>query len=184
MKEKISTNIHIEKLISECKNGNELYQEKLYKHFYGYALSISRLYTYSNDDAVSILNDSFLKIFYSIKNKGYNKSIPFKNWLRRIVINTAIDNYRKNAKHSHHLEIAEAEQLQINVDIINELSAEDILKLLDQLPEMHRLVFNLYEIQGYSHQEISNKLTIETSSSRVFLSRAKKRLRVLIYENF
>lgn len=184
MKEKISTNIHIEKLINECKNGNELYQERLYKHFYGYALSISRLYTYSNDDAVSILNDSFLKIFNTIQNKGYNESIPFKNWLRRIVINTAIDNYRKNAKHSHHLELEEAEPLQISADVINELTVEDILKTLDQLPEMHRLVFNLYEIQGYSHQEISNKLAIGTSTSRVFLSRAKKRLRILIYKNF
>ncbi len=184
MEEALSVNTYIEKLLTGCKDGNELYQEKLYKHYYGYALSISRLYTYSNDDAVSILNDSFLKAFYAIQNKGYNKSIPFKNWLRRIVINTAIDNYRKNAKHAHQLEIEEAEQLQINVDIINELTAEDILKLLDQLPEMHRLVFNLYEIQGYNHQEISEKLTIGTSSSRVFLSRAKKRLRFLISKNF
>ena len=107
-----------------------------------------------------------------------------KNWLRRIVINTAIDNYRKNAKHSHHLELEEAEPLQISVDVINELTVEDILKFMDQLPEMHRLVFNLYEIQGYSHQEISNKLAIGTSTSRVFLSRAKKRLRILIYKNF
>lgn len=184
MKEKISTNIHVKKLISECKNGNELYQERLYKHFYGYALSISRLYTYSDDVAVSILNDSFLKIFNTIQNKGYNEKIPFKNWLRRIVINTAIDNYRKNVKHSHHLELEEAEQMQISVDVINELTVEDILKTLDQLPEMHRLVFNLYEIQGYSHQEISIKLTIGTSTSRVLLSRAKKRLRVLINKNF
>mgnify|MGYP006205676877 CR=1 FL=1 len=93
-----TSNISESELIQECKKGSLKYQEMLYKHFYGYALSICRLYTYSDDDAVSILNDSFLKVFSAIQKKGYNDAIPFKNWLRRILINTAIDNYRKNSR--------------------------------------------------------------------------------------
>ncbi|NLP58760.1 RNA polymerase sigma factor [Lutibacter sp. B1] len=174
----------MENILVGCEKGNIFYQELLYKHFYGYALSICRLYTYSNDEAVSILNDSFLKVFSSIKKKGFDNSIPFKNWLRRILINTAIDNYRKNSKHLYHLEIEEAEQIQTNTSIIDDLTAEDILNLLDQLPETHRLVFNLYEIQGFNHEEISLKLNISKSTSRVFLARAKKKLRVLIHKNF
>lgn len=184
MKEEVDTKKYLEKIVAECKKGNVLHQEMLYKHFYGYALSICRLYTYSNDDAVSILNDSFLKVFSSIKKKGYNNNIPFKNWLRRILINTAIDNYRKNVKHYYHLEIENEEAIYTDSTIIDELTYQDILKLLDQLPEMHRIVFNLYEIQGFNHQEISEKLTIGESTSRVFLTRAKKKLRVLIGENF
>ena len=172
------------KLIEECKKGKVLYQEMLYKQFYGYALSICRLYTYSNDDAVSILNDSFLKAFSFIQKKNYNNSGPFKNWLRRILINTAIDHFRKNAKHQNHLEIEGVEQQSLNIETLDNLMADDIIKLLDQLPETHRIVFNLFEIQGYSHQEISKKLNIGISTSRVYLTRAKKKLRILIHKNF
>lgn len=184
MEREIDKKINIENLITQCEKGNVLHQEMLYKHFYGYALSICRLYTYSNDDAVSILNDSFLKVFSSIEKNGYNNSIPFKNWLRRILINTAIDNYRKNSKHLYHLEIEETNSIQVNINAIDNLNAEDILKLLDFLPEMHRFVFNLYEIQGFNHKEISLKLNISESTSRVFLTRAKKKLRVLFNKNF
>lgn len=184
MKENLRKDSYLQKVLNQCEKGNVAYQEILYKDFYSYALSICRSYTYSNDDAVSILNDSFLKVFSSIEKKKYNKDIPFKNWLRRIVINTAIDNYRKNTKHFHHLEIEEATQSITNNDIIDNLTANDIINLLDQLPEAHRIVFNLYEIQGYDHREISEKLNISKSTSRVFLTRAKKKLRILIHKNF
>ncbi|TEW77189.1 RNA polymerase sigma factor [Gramella jeungdoensis] len=180
----MDTKTYLEKIIIGCKKGNVLHQELLYKHFYGYALSICRLYTYSNDDAVSILNDSFLKVFSSIKKKGFNNNIPFKNWLRRILINTAIDNYRKNVKHYYHLEVENEEHIYADSDVIDDLAFKDILKLLDQLPEMHRIVFNLHEIQGFNHKEISEKLKIAESTSRVFLTRAKKKLRILIDKNF
>lgn len=184
MEQELDKHLFLENLITKCKKGNVLHQEMLYKHFYGYALSICRLYTYSDDDAVSILNDSFLKVFSAIQKKGYNDAIPFKNWLRRILINTAIDNYRKNSKHRYHLEIEENEPIYTETNSINDLNVQDILKLLDQLPEAHRMVFNLYEIQGFNHQEISLKLNIGESTSRVFLTRAKKKLRVLFNKNF
>lgn len=184
MEENLSKKLYLEKILNECEKGNVLYQETLYKDFYSYALSICRSYTYSDDDAVSILNDSFLKVFSSVKKKKHNKTIPFKNWLRRIVINTAIDSYRKNSKHFHQLKIEEATQLTANSDVIDELTATDIINLLDQLPEAHRIVFNLYEIQGFDHKEISEKLNISKSTSRVFLTRAKKKLRILIQKNF
>lgn len=185
MKPKISKDILIENLLIECENGNVLYQEKLYKHFYGYALTICRLYSYSDDEAVSILNDSFLKVFTSIQKKQYNKDLPFKAWLRKILINTAIDYYRKNFKHNNHLDIDDVVYLETDAaNAIDNLKGEDILKLLDQLPELHRIVFNLFEIQGYNHQEIALQLSIAESSSRVFLTRAKAKLRVLIHKNF
>jgi len=100
------------------------------------------------------------------------------------LINTAIDHIRKNIKHTNYFQIEEIEELHSNEEIINDLTAKDIIKLLDQLPKLHRMVFNLFEIQGYSHKEISKKLNIETSTSRVFLTRAKKKLRILIHKNF
>lgn len=185
MEPEIKKNQLVEKLIHECEKGNIISQEMLYKHFYGYSLSICRLYTYSNDEAVSILNDSFLKVFSSVQKKKYNKEIPFKYWLRKILINTAIDSYRKNLKHNNLLNIEDVVHIKsTNTNVLDTLNAEDIINLLDQLPEMHRIVFNLYEIQGYNHNEISDKLSIAESSSRVFLTRAKTKLRVLIHKNF
>lgn len=184
MEKELDKNITIEQLISKCERGSVVHQEMLYKKYYGYALTVCRLYTYSNDEAVSILNDSFLKVFTSIEKKRYNRTIPFKNWLRRILINTAIDHYRKNIKHLNHLDIEESNEIFADINVIDNLTAEDILSLLDQLPEIQRIVFNLYEIQGFKHNEISEKLLISESSSRVFLTRAKKKLRVLIGKNF
>jgi len=170
------------KLIEGCKNGIERYQEMLYKHFYGYAFSISRLNTYSREEAVDIMNDSFLKVFSTIHRFDSDQS--FKAWIRRIIINTAIDNYRKNKKHYYLLDVVEVDPPEINENIISALTAEDILKLLDQLPKIHRLVFNLYEIQGFNHKEIAEKLNINVSSSRTFLTRAKKKLRIVLNETF
>lgn len=184
MEQPEDTNTHLKKILAKCEKGNVFHQEMLYKHFYGYGLSICRLYTYSDDDAVTILNDSFLKVFSTIEKKGYNNGIPFKNWLRRILINTAIDNYRKNSKHYYHLEVEEAVIVEAEINVIEDLTVKDILKLLDQLPEYHRIVFNMYELQGFSHKEIAQKLEIGESTSRVFLTRAKKKLRVLIGKNF
>ena len=174
----------LEQIIDGCKNGNSKSQELLYKHFYGYAMTVSRLYTYSTEDAISILNDSFLKVFSAIKKNDFAEVSQFKFWLRRIVINTAIDSYRKNVKHFYQLDIDEAINIQSDENIIADLTVKDILKLLDQLPEYHRIVFNLYEIQGFSHQEIAKELDITESTSRVFLTRAKKKLRILINEIF
>lgn len=184
MKKVVEEKEFLYKLIDGCESGNEIYQEKLYKHFYSYALSVSRLYSYSSEEAVDILNDSFLKIFTTLKKNGIDSSKPFKFFLRRVIINTSIDNYRKNKKHTGLLQIEDNEPESNDVGIVNELAFNDIINLLDKLPEMHRIVFNLYEIQGFKHSEIAVKLVISISSSRVFLSRAKKELRVLIEKNF
>ena len=184
MKTNLNEKITENQLIEGCKSGKEVYQEQLYKQFYAYAISISRLYTYSDDEAVSILNDSFIKVFSIVTKKEFELKSPFKFYLRKIVINTAIDNYRKNKKHNVILDIDEIEPTSYTVDVIDNLAYDDIIQLLDKLPEMHRVVFNLYEIQGYKHNEIAEKLQISESSSRTFLTRAKKKMRILINKHF
>lgn len=172
-----------EAIIRECQQGNQKYYEKLYEHFYGYAMGISLRYGHSREDAVEILNDSFLKVFDKIKS--YVPEQPFKAWLRKIIVNTAIDHYRKNAKHLYQSDLEEVrETVTDQAGVISRLTAEDILKLLDELPTLHRMVFNLAEIEGYKHEEIAEILTIPNSSSRVYLARAKKQLRILIERNF
>lgn len=162
-------------LVRKCKAGDLKYQEMLYKQFYAYAMGIGMRYLSNRDDAMEVVNDSFIKVFKGIE--FFNESQPFKAWLRRIVVNTSIDCRRKNLKHADQLELDNAVFIGNPAEIISQLSVKDILKMLDDLPEIHRMVFNLYELDGYNHDEIAAMLNIPVSSSRVYLSRAKEKLR-------
>ncbi|MDD4922873.1 MAG: sigma-70 family RNA polymerase sigma factor, partial [Bacteroidales bacterium] len=154
-------------------------QGLLYKRFFGYALSIAMIYNNSREDALEIVNDGFMKVFSEIEK--YDRSQPFKGWLRKIVINTSIDRLRK--KRSQYLSLDhESEVLQMrdgNADAVSNLTAQDVLKLLNKLSDAQRVVFCLFEIEGFSHFEIAGQLHIPESSSRVLLTRAKKQLREL-----
>jgi RNA polymerase sigma factor (sigma-70 family) len=165
-------------LIRRCKNGDVKHLEMLYKHFYGYAMGIGLRYCVSRDDALEVVNDSFIKLFNSIAQ--YSDDKPFKAWLRRIIVNTAIDKYRKEKKHLWNEDLEMAEHVGQNATVIEQINAREILDLLNKLPEMHRTIFNLYEIDGYSHDEIATMLAIPASSSRVYLTRGKEKLRSLI----
>jgi RNA polymerase sigma factor (sigma-70 family) len=167
-----------EEIISHCKTGSLKYQELLYKRFYGYAMGISLRYSLTRDDALEVVNDAFIKVFNSIKN--YNSDRPFKAWLRTIIINTAIDRRRKGLKLLLNVELENAEPIGSNAVAIENLNAQDILKLMKELPPIQLTIFNLYEIDGYSHDEIAVLLAIPASSSRVYLSRAKEKLRTLL----
>jgi RNA polymerase sigma-70 factor (ECF subfamily) len=171
-----------EQLIRECRGGKLKAQEMLYKHYYGYVMGICLRYTNNRDEAAEILNDGFLKVFQKIDQ--YEPGKAFRAWLRRVVVNTAIDHYRRNRKHANQTELKEARQEEHAANPLDQLSAEEILKLVQQLPDIYRLAFNLYEIEGYSHEEISEQLQIPVGTSKSNLSRAKKRLRELLTEKF
>lgn len=167
-------------LIQEAKNGDRKSIELLYKQFYGYAMSVALRYSNSREEACEIINDSFMKAFEKLGN--YDPQNSFKGWLRRILINTSIDYYRKNSKHTAVMDIEKADAETLEADIIDRLSADDILGILRELPEILRIIFNMYEIEGYSHNEISEQLGIPSSTSRTYLARAKKKLREKIQE--
>jgi RNA polymerase sigma-70 factor (ECF subfamily) len=173
---------HEKEMIEGCRKGKSKYQEMLYRHFYGYAMGICLRYANSHDEACEMVNDSFLKIF--TKMHQYDEKNPFRAWLRRVVINTAIDYYRKNKKHTGFQDIQQVRTEETDENALDKLSAEDILKLLLHVPEHYRIIFNLYEIEGYSHEEISQQLDIPESTSRTYLSRAKTKLRECIQKFF
>jgi RNA polymerase sigma-70 factor (ECF subfamily) len=167
-----------EDIISQCKTGSLKYQEMLYKLFYGYAMGISLRYSLNRDDALEAVNDAFIKVFNAIHN--YNTDRPFKAWLRTIVVNTAIDRRRKDLKFQLNVDLDNAAPISSNIGTVDNLNVQDILKLMKELPAIQLTIFNLYEIDGYNHDEIANMLTIPVSSSRVYLSRAKERLRKML----
>lgn len=163
-----------DELVGLCKTGSLKHQEMLYKHFYGYAMGISLRYSLNREDALEAVNDAFIKVFNAIKN--YSSDKPFKAWLRTILVNTAIDRRRKELKFLSHTDIEDT-GIVISVPATDNLALQDILTLMSGLPPLQLTIFNLYEIDGYSHEEISQMLNIPESSSRVYLSRAKEKLR-------
>jgi RNA polymerase sigma-70 factor (ECF subfamily) len=169
-------------IIKGCVKGNIKYQEMLYRKFYAYGMSITLRYTKNRDDATEVLNDSFLKVFDNIQTFDINKS--FKAWFRQITVNTAIDYYRKTKRMILTENIDDFNSETFDTDKINELETEDILKLLNAIPEHYAIIFNLYEIEGFDHNEIAEKLNISDSTSRANLSRAKKMLRELFKKQY
>jgi len=162
-------------LIQECKKGSLKHQELLYKHFFSFAMGVGMRYLSNRDDTMEVVNDSFIKVFKSIKD--FKNEQNLKPWLSRIVINSALDRLRRDRKHQYQTGLENASEVSYPALALDNLNARDICKLLDKLPLMQRMVFNMYEIDGYSHDEIGSKLQIPASSSRVNLSRAKEKLR-------
>lgn len=154
-----------------------------YKHFYGFIMAIALRYHPARQEAGSVVNDSFMKVFDRIDRYEFTET--FRGWLRRIVVNTALDHYRRLAKYAHALDLDHPDnQTVVEDSIISQLTADDILNLLQHLPIQYRMVFNLYEIEGYSHEEIARQLSLSVSSSRVYLGRAKEQLARLVKRYF
>ncbi|GAB3222641.1 RNA polymerase sigma factor [Algoriphagus aestuariicola] len=170
-----------QELIDGCKRRSRKHEEFFFKKYYGYVMGISLSYSKSRDLALEITNDAFMKCFDSLKKM--NEAPALKPWLRRITVNTAIDYYRKDKRFQNHLEADGETPVFDEVYAPDQLAFEDIIRLLKQLPEDQQLVFNLYEVEGYSHREVAERLEITESSSRVYLTRAKTKLRQLIQQH-
>lgn len=177
MKEKTN---EIEHILQGCRQGNRNSQQKLYEHFYGYVLSICLLYTKSQEEAKEIMNDAFFLVFTKIDK--YQSQAPLKAWIRRIVINTAIDHYRKKQALLAQLNYPTAPETSITEELpMPKISPdEDLLPILRELSSAYRVVFNLYVIEEYSHQEIADLLGIDARTSRSNLVRAKQKIRELM----
>jgi RNA polymerase sigma-70 factor (ECF subfamily) len=141
-------------------------------------MGVSARYSFNEDDAMEVVNDAFIKVFNNIH--AYNPDKPFRAWLRTIVVNTAIDRRRKEIKFLANTDLDSAVGVGNNATAIDTLNVKDILKLMKQLPQIQLTIFNMYEIDGYNHEEISKILDLPASSSRVYLSRAKEKLRQLL----
>ena len=170
---------HLSTIIQGCKERDEKCFKILYKKYYGYVMGIALRYVARRELAEEAVNDSFLKVFNHI---GYYDNIkPFKTWIRQIVVNTCIDLLRKENRFIS-LNKDQLVEHRVNETVTDELDYTDILKGLDCLPVIQRLIFNMYEIEGYKHAEISEKLGLPESSSRTYLTRAKKKLQVYYQE--
>ncbi len=162
-------------------------QKKIYSSFYAYAMSICHRYASHEEDAVEILNDGFLKIFIEIYRfkPAYTDTISsFKGWLRKIMIYTAIDHFRKNKKHQA---ITELNETYMHVpdaheDAVDKISYEEIRAAIRQLTPGYRTVLNLFIVEGFSHEEIAKHLEISVGTSKSNLAKARKQLQKILFQ--
>ncbi len=166
-------------LLAGCLRQHRRSQEVLYRQFYGYAMGICLRYTQTREEAVEVLNDGFLKVFTKLNQ--YDPMQPFKPWLRRILINTATDYYRQAAPHYYQKDLQAAEQVSSQeADVLSHLECDYLLTLVKQLTPAYQMVFNLYAIDGYSHEEIAGQLGISVGTSKSNLARARENLRQML----
>ena len=171
--------LNLNLILEGCRRGNRNSQRKLYEHFYGYAMNICLRYGKNREEALEILNDGFLKALTNLDK--YDPNYPFKGWLRRILVNTAIDYHRKNHKLPVILELNTSTDLLEDDAPLPKISPdEDMLPILQELSPEYRLVFNLFVMEDYKHHEIAELLGISVSTSRSNLARAKEKLRAIL----
>jgi RNA polymerase sigma factor (sigma-70 family) len=177
------TDLLFQDIIAGLKAHDNRIQERIYIFYWGYLMGVACRYIKDRDVAKEVVNDSFVKAFkgmYDFKRKDdldeFQKT--FKAWLAKITVRTALDRIRVNKSPLNFVETYE--NLYVDAVPVNDkLHVDDIMKLLFQLPDSQRMVFNMYEIEGFSHDEISKVLSIPSSSSRTHLTRAKHKLREL-----
>jgi RNA polymerase sigma factor (sigma-70 family) len=165
-------------LLDRCKRGDRQAQGQLYKMFYGFAIVICLRYTRSREEALEVVNDGFFKIMTNLNL--YTNGLSFKGWVRRIMVNASIDHFRRNEKHYNNVDISYSRSVYLIPDIWSTLSEEVILSALQQLPPSYRIVFNLYVIEGYQHDEIAHKLNITVGTSKSNLNVARTKLKKIL----
>ena len=175
--------------IQGCVLNERLSQKKIYSSFYNYAMTICSRYTNNYEDSVEIVNDGFLKVFKEIYRyqPAYADVISsFKGWLRKIMIHTAIDHFRKNHKHKFLKELdSETGRLSAgDEDALDRISYDEILRSMQKLTPGYRIIFNLFIVENFSHEEISRQLGISIGTSKSNLARGRKQLqKILLHEN-
>lgn len=169
-------------IIEKCKNNDRESQRLLYQHFYNYGMTICSRYATHREEAKEILNDGFVKVF--TKLDLYSSNLSFKAWLNKILVNTAIDYFRKNQLNLPTVDLENAQHCEIAEEVLENLSVEEVFKLINRLSPVYRMVFNLYVVEGYKHHEIAEKLGISVGASKSNFAKAKMRLQAMIQEEW
>lgn len=168
-------------LITACLREERWAQKLLYETYYGRLLGVCLRYSNNSEDARDILNEGYVKVFRYLER--YKVGTSLECWMRRIMINTSIDYYRKELR--HRADDLDAAQYKISedCDVDSNYAAQEILKVVQLLPPAYRTVFNLYAIEGYSHKEVALSLGITESTSRSNLVKARVKLKELLSQH-
>ena len=163
-------------LVNECLKGNSRAQKALFDKFAPKMLSVCLRYMKNPEKAEDALQDGFIKVFTNLLN--FNNSGVLEGWIRRIIVNTCLDELKKNKKLLLNVSVEEVEyKLESNDFVQEQMMADDLMKLIQDMPAGYRVIFNMFAIEGYAHQEIATQLGISESTSKSQYLRARAYLK-------
>ncbi len=167
-------------LIQACVRRERWAQKVLYEEYYSRMMGVCLSYATDEEEALDILHEGFIKVFRHVGK--YKPGTSLSAWIRRIMVNTAIDYYRKNSRRRTE-DMDEAYDISTNdPDAISRCTEQEILEAIQELTPSYRAVFNLYVIEGYAHKEIAELLDITESTSRSNLVKARLKLKEILSE--
>lgn len=158
-------------LITKCINGNSAAQRQFYEKYSKMMFGICLRYSNTYDEAKDILQDGFVKVYTKMGQFSYQGS--FEGWMKRIFVNTALEYYRVNKNHMYHADTDEAINTPYHDFVVERISRNEIMEVINKLSPGYKMVLNLYIIEGYSHQEIAEMMGISEGTSKSQLSRAR-----------
>lgn len=169
-------------LIIECVNGNARAQRLLFDKFARKMFSVCLRYAKNEEQAEDVLQDGFVKVYGKLKD--FKSEGSLEGWIRRIMVNTALDQIRKNNKQLGDTNIDDVGyKIENNDFIVEKMMAEDLMKMVQAMPDGYKVVFNMFAIEGYSHGEIADTLGISENTSKSQYSRARAYLRERLEKN-
>jgi len=165
-------------LIQGCIRNDRRSQEQLYKRYFHTMMTMCIKYTRDEDKALLILNDGFLKVFQKIGT--FRSEGSFEGWIRRLIYHTMADFYKKEKSYIRFIQFEPTDEKSMPASQSDMLEFEDLVRLLDRIPDRSAEVFKLFAIEGYSHEEIGEKMSISEGTSKWHLSNARERLRLML----
>lgn len=167
-------------ILKACLQGDRQAQHDLFYMYAGKMMAVCNRYARHRQEAEDILQDAFVKVFTNLHT--YEHSGSFEGWVRRIIVNTAIKNTLKKSFSHEDIGLEHVVEDYNDPDVFSLMSEEELIKMISDLPDGYKVVFNLYAIEGYSHKEISEMLGIEETTSRSQLMKARRILQSKVNE--
>jgi RNA polymerase sigma factor (sigma-70 family) len=171
-----------EQLVKKCLEKDPLAQKQLFDSFSRKMMGVCLRYTKDAEEAQDVLQIGFVKVFEKLHL--FNNEGSLEGWIRKVLVNSALDQIRKNKKFDDNVDLSKVDfqMASENENVLEHLSANDLLKIIQEMPTGFRTVFNLYAIEGYTHQEIADQLNISINTSKSQYSRARVYLQKIILE--
>ncbi len=176
------TDDDLEGVIQACLLEDKRAQRVLFQQYYSYAKSICLRYSSSVEEAEEILNEGFFKVFKNLHH--YDLQLPFKAWLRTIMVNSAISYFRKHQKFHSEIGFESFPEPALDDDVVEQIAAEEILELVQQLRPIYRSIFLMHVVDGYQLREIADQLNLKEGTVRSHFARARVILQQLVIESY
>lgn len=172
-----------EELVKLCLDGKASAQERFYNRYAPKMMSVCLRYSDSYEEAQDSMQDGFIQVFKKLHTFKGDGSL--EGWVRRVVVNTAINNLKKHKKHKHQSDVDDVGYMLEGDDadsVVSDMTVDELMEIINQLPAGYKTVFNLYAIEGYPHKEIAEMLDVTESTSKTQYRKAKMYLQKLLKE--